>query len=230
MSASGTISPPVVETLRRTSTRVKICGITNIADARIAAEAGADFLGYNLYPKSPRYIAPPQVRAITNLLRIDFPELKHVGVFVDAPAEGVCQTLDLAGLDMAQLHGTETTAYCGSLAERGVRHIKAMRFGGTSAPSPWSDFPTAEFYLCDTYDPINAGGTGREFDHSLLPRDLPLERTFLAGGLTPENIATAVAEVRPFAVDVSSGVELSPGRKSAEKIKTFIQQTRKVES
>lgn len=205
------------------TTRVKICGITNIADARAAAEAGADYLGYILHQKSARYISPPQIRTITNLLRLDYPNIQHIGVFVDISQDGVCRTIELAGLDAAQLHGSETADYCNDLHTRKIKHIKAMRFGAGAPPVQWSDFKSAEFFLCDTYDAKEAGGTGREFSRELLPHDLPRARTFLAGGLTPANIAEAIAEVQPYAVDVSSGVELSPGIKDHAKVREFIQ-------
>ena len=204
------------------TTRVKICGITSIEDARAAAQAGADYLGYILYHKSPRYIAPPRIRAITNILRLEFPQLQHVGVFVDSSHDGVCRTVDLAGLDMAQLHGVEAADFCDALKERGVRHVKVLRFGAAAPVVRCADFPTADYYLADTFDTKDAGGTGCAFDYSLLPTDLPIQRTFLAGGLTAATVAEAIAGVRPFAVDVSSGVEISPGKKSHDKIREFI--------
>lgn len=203
-------------------TRVKICGIMTIADARHAAAAGADFLGYILYPKSPRYIAPPHVRDITDVIRVEFPHVEHVGVFVNVPADGVRQTMEIADLDFAQLHGTEPSDYCADLKSRGLKHIKVFHFGGTAPSQKRADFPSAEYYLCDTHDERIVGGTGRAFDRSLLPDDLPKNRIILAGGLTPENIADAVREIQPFAVDVSTGVEISPGRKDHAKVQLFI--------
>jgi phosphoribosylanthranilate isomerase len=203
-------------------TLVKICGITNIGDARCAASAGADFLGYILHPKSPRYVSPPQIRNMTDVLRVEFPQLKHVGVFVDAPEDGVCRTVEIADLDLAQLHGAEAPALCEKLAARGLTFMKVLKFGANHNPQHWSDFPGASYYLCDTFDEKAAGGTGREFDHTLLPPELPRERMFLAGGLTADNVSAAIAQVHPFAVDVSSGVEQSPGRKDHDRVKAFI--------
>lgn len=205
---------------------MKICGITNLADARHAARSGADYLGYILFSKSPRYIAPPHIREITNLLRIEFPHVLHVGVFVNTAAESVCNTVELAGLDFAQLHGSESPDLCSTLHQSGIRHLKAFRFGKGAPVSHWDHFTTPHYYLCDTYDPVEAGGTGRPFDHTLLPTDLPRQRMFLAGGLTPENVAEAIHEVTPFAVDVSSGVEQSPGIKSPEKVAVFIRRAK----
>jgi phosphoribosylanthranilate isomerase len=225
MSKTDEMTAPATE---RASfpTRVKICGITTLADARIAAEAGADFLGYNLYTKSPRYIPIPRVRDITDVLRIEFPDVEHVGVFVDVPEDAIRRALDLGALDMAQLHGSEDCAFCEKLRDRGMRHMKALHFGAEAPATRWSDFTTPEFFLCDTFDRNRAGGTGRGFDQTLLPGDLPRERMFLAGGLTPDNVAQAIAAVRPFAVDVSSGVELAPGRKSAERVQAFVQRAK----
>jgi phosphoribosylanthranilate isomerase len=204
------------------ATRVKICGITNLADARMAASAGTDFLGYILHPKSRRYISPPQVRAITDIIRIEFPQVQHVGVFVDAPEDGVTRTIEIAALNFAQLHGGESRQFCATLHSRGVSIIKVMKFGPERVGLTWTDYSSASYFLCDTFDERLAGGTGRAFDHTLLPADLPRKQMFLAGGLTPANVAAAVAQVHPFAVDVSSGVEEHVCKKNPARVHAFI--------
>jgi len=202
--------------------RVKICGITNIDDALVAARAGADFLGYILYPKSKRYIAHDAIRPITDAVRAKFPHIRHIGVVVDDPLDVVTGAVGTGGLDLVQLHGNESAEYAAQLSRGGVRYLRAMRFGPGAPPMTWSDYPGAEYYLCDTFDINLAGGSGKGFDPAFLPPDLPRTRMFLAGGLIPENVAQAVAEVCPFAVDVASGVEASPGLKDHAKVEAFI--------
>ncbi len=207
-------------------TRVKICGITNLEDARHAAASGADYLGYILFERSPRFVGADAIRGITMAIRAEFPDVRHVGVFVNEDLEVLTETVAAARLDIAQLHGSEPASYCTSLATRGYPFMRAMRFGPTAPRVDWREFPAAEFYLCDTYDPKQAGGTGKGFDLTLLPSDLPIERTFLAGGLTPENVGGAVMTLQPYAVDVVSGVEAGPGKKDLGKVQAFIDAVR----
>lgn len=197
----------------------------DLPDALAAARAGADFLGYVFYAKSARNMEPEAVRAIVRELRVQFPAVRHVGVMVNETADSAASLRDRAELDFVQLHGSETPETVSLLRGRGLNVIKALRFGPDSPPVDWAAFE-ADYLLCDTYDPGAPGGTGRAFDHAMLPSALPRERIFLAGGLTPENVAAALAAVRPFAVDVSSGVESAPGRKSHALIQAFLRAVR----
>ncbi len=193
-------------------TRVKICGLTNLADALAAVEAGADALGFVL-AKSPRRVTPVQVREIVEKLP---PLVSTVGVFVDTPLEEVAAIKAGCGLDWVQLHGSHGQE---QLAELGPRVIKVLAVGG-QAPDP-HDYPGARLLL-DTAVAGRSGGTGQTFDWSLaveLARRRPI---ILAGGLNAGNVAQAVTIVKPFAVDVCSGVEKEPGRKDHEQIRSFV--------
>ena len=199
-------------------TRVKVCGITNLEDALAALEAGADMLGFNFYARSPRYVTPAAAREIIGRL----PEgTSCVGVFVNEPSPSDVERIAReAGLGAAQLHGDETPAYCQSL--RGLTTIKALRVGTDYKVETAAAFD-ADAVLLDAYVPGERGGTGHTFDWTIatLTRE-SVPQLFLAGGLTPDNVAAAVAAVRPYAVDVCSGVETSPGRKSPELIRRFV--------
>lgn len=200
-------------------TRVKVCGITNLGDALAALGAGAELLGFNFYARSPRYVSPAEARKIVERL----PEgVSCVGVFVNesAPAE-VERIAREAGLDAVQLHGDETPEYCRSL--RGLTTIKALRVGADYDAGAAAAYG-ADAVLLDAYVPGERGGTGHTFDwtHAALTRGR-VPRLFLAGGLTPDNVAAAVAAVRPYAVDVCSGVETAPGRKSPELMRRFVE-------
>jgi phosphoribosylanthranilate isomerase len=199
-------------------TRVKVCGITNLEDALAALDAGAHMLGFNFYARSPRYVTPAAARRIIESL----PEgVSCVGVFVNesAPAE-VERIARGAGLGAVQLHGDETPDYCQSLC--GLTTIKALRVGADYNVETAAAFDT-DAVLLDAYVAGARGGTGHTFDwaHASLTRE-SVRKLFLAGGLTPDNIAAAVAAVRPYAVDVCSGVETSPGRKSIELMRRFV--------
>ncbi len=211
-----------METLAARPPQVKICGITVLDDALAAARAGASYLGYVVYRKSSRHIEPPSARSIIEEVRRQFPSIRHIGVLVDETADVASRIAEAAGLDFAQLHGAESPETVTQLRRRGLGVLKALRFGPGSPAVRWSEFDP-DYFLCDTYDASSAGGTGRAFDPGLLPPDLPRTRLFLAGGLTPDNAADAVRTVRPFALDVSSGVELSPGRKSHTLIAQFVE-------
>ncbi|HEX7316738.1 MAG TPA: phosphoribosylanthranilate isomerase [Pyrinomonadaceae bacterium] len=203
-------------------TRVKVCGITNLADALAALEAGADMLGFNFYARSPRRVAPAVARKIIESL----PDgVACVGVFVNEPAPADVERIAReAGLDAVQLHGDETPEYCQSL--RGLTTIKALRVGADYHIDTAAAYGT-DAVLLDAYVASARGGTGHTFDWTLatLTRER-VPRLFLAGGLTPDNVATAVAAVRPYAVDVCSGVETAPGRKSPELMRRFVEQVK----
>ncbi|HEX7971271.1 MAG TPA: phosphoribosylanthranilate isomerase [Thiobacillus sp.] len=206
--------------------RVKICGITRLQDLHAACAAGADALGFVFYEKSPRHLA---IAAAAALVRELPPFLQAVGLFVDADPAFVDAVLQDVPLDLLQFHGAETPADC---ARFGRPYIKAVRVNrDTDLLKCAADFDAARGLLLDAFVPGVAGGTGERFDWSLIPPGLP-KPIILSGGLTPDNVAEAVRTVRPWAVDVSSGVEASllvngaavaaKGIKDAHKIAQFI--------
>lgn len=204
--------------------RIKICGITREEDAWAAIEAGADALGFVFVPGTPRFIEPARAAAITRGLP---PFVSRVGLFVDAEPDLIRATLAEARLDTVQLHGDEPPEVGRSLRDL-ARVIQAFRVRGPETLQRLAGYrDSSDAWLLDAYVPGTSGGTGARFDWNLAvqARDLghPL---ILAGGLKPENIAEAVQQVRPFAVDVSSGVEASAGRKDAQKILRLIQAAR----
>jgi phosphoribosylanthranilate isomerase len=196
-------------------TRVKICGITRAEDARTAAAAGADAIGL-VFAESPRRVTVDEARAIVIALP---PFIKVVGLFVDAPAEAVAAVLGRVPLDLLQFHGRETPEDCRQFGRPYIKtiHIREdVDVAGTARR-----YPDAAGILFDAFHPQLAGGSGTRFDWTRVPRDLD-RPVILAGGLTPENVAEAVRTVRPYAVDVSSGVESSKGIKDAARIAAFI--------
>ncbi|MBF0284766.1 MAG: phosphoribosylanthranilate isomerase [Magnetococcales bacterium] len=199
--------------------KIKICGITRVEDGLAAAHAGADALGLVFHPPSPRHVTPQQAATIARAMP---PFVVLVGLFVDPTAESVRQTLEQCPLDRIQLHGDESPEFCAAMP-RPV--IKAIRVGGPEDLQNLDRFPVAALLL-DAKSPGKVGGTGQRFDWNLLAEWSPPRPLILAGGLSPDNVAEAVARVRPYAVDVSSGVESAPGLKDPERIARFIRQTR----
>ena len=196
--------------------RVKICGITRLEDALFAVNAGADALGFVFYDKSPRHVSAPQAAAICSALP---PFVTRVGLFVDASAEFVQSVLHTVPLDLLQFHANETPAYC---AQFGKAYLKAVRVTpATDLLKYAADFAAASGLLLDAYVPGVPGGTGEAFDWKLIPANLP-KPVVLSGGLTPENVADAIKQTLPWAVDVSSGVESAKGIKDPHKIAQFI--------
>jgi phosphoribosylanthranilate isomerase len=206
-------------------TLVKVCGVTNLADALACVEAGADMLGFNFYPRSPRFVAPDEARRITERLPAS---VVSVGVFVnEESAERVEELASRAGVAIVQLHGDETPAYCRALGGRSV--IKALRVAPDFAPESAATFP-ARAVLLDAYSKDSYGGTGDVFDwaaaravRSLVPQ------LFLAGGLGPDNVAGAVRAVGPYAVDACSLLERAPGRKDADRVRAFVAAARRAD-
>jgi phosphoribosylanthranilate isomerase len=197
-------------------TKVKICGITNLPDGVGAAEAGADALGFMFYEPSPRAISVP---AAADIIRQLPPFVVKVGVFVDADEELVLRAIGECGLNLLQFHGEESPEYC---LQFGVMSMKAFRVRDAASLNDLHNYPT-DAWLLDAYVPGKPGGTGEQFNWELAIEAQRHGRPiFLAGGLTPENVGQAVRQVRPYAVDVSSGVEAAPGRKNLEKVKAFI--------
>jgi phosphoribosylanthranilate isomerase len=205
--------------------KVKVCGITNREDALAAVGAGADALGFNFYARSPRYIAPEDARRIIEELP---PGVLCVGVFVNEDsAATVARMAEESGVSAVQLHGDESPEYCAAMGGREV--IKALRVGKDFAPEAAAEYP-AQSILLDAYDPRARGGTGETCDWTLARRTREVvAQLYLAGGLTPENVAGAIAAVAPYAVDVCSGVELAPGRKDAARVRDFVAAVRACE-
>ena len=201
------------------SVRVKICGLTNLDDARAAIEAGADALGFIFFSGSPRYITPAAAARIIAQLP---PFVSKVGVFVNEPIAPLLEVANSVGIDTIQLHGTETPNYCENLPGNRLKVIKAFRIKDQSSLLPLRDFHTSAFLL-DSFVPGQLGGTGAKFNWDLAIQASAFGTPIiLAGGLIPENIRDAVSKVAPYGVDVSSGVESSPGKKDHSKLRTFI--------
>jgi phosphoribosylanthranilate isomerase len=203
-------------------TKIKICGLTREEDVVFAADSGADFLGFIFVPSTPRFIEPERAAAISASIRQRDQRPQLVGVFRDASAEYVREIASIVGLDLAQLHGAESDE---DIRTMGIPTIKAFRVGATLPDT--SAHPSADWFLFDAFEERRHGGTGRRFDWSLLgtyPRTKPF---FLAGGLSPENVAAAISLARPDAVDVSSGVELEPGIKDHDRIDDLIRRVRR---
>lgn len=197
--------------------RVKVCGVTTVADGRLAADAGVDAVGLNFHSASPRAVGVETAAAIAAALP---PFVAAVGVFVDPPAARVAAVLAAVRLDWLQFHGSEPASFCRSF---GRPYIKATGMPGGFGFSAFAErYADARALLLDAYDPVRKGGTGATFDWRSWPQS---ERTLiLAGGLTPDNVADAVAAARPFAVDVASGVEgRQPGRKDAGRLARFVE-------
>ncbi len=211
--------------------RVKICGITNMDDARAALEAGADLLGFNFYSKSPRYIAPEKVCEIAaHLRRSGGRRPLLVGVFVNSLLEEVRSILETAQIDLAQLHGDEPVNVLEQLNGRGFKALRPTSETEAEIDAEWfaPHGPNAPVLLIDAYRKDQYGGTGRTADWSIATKLAQQYPILLAGGLTPDNVAEAVRQVRPWGVDVASGVEASPGKKDAEKMRLFVEQCRGV--
>ncbi len=200
----------------RMSVLIKICGITNLADALLSVEAGADILGFVFYERSPRYLP---LRVAGEIIRRLPASVVKAGVFVNADKERINCVVGECGLDLLQFHGEERPEHC---LRFGLRTMKAFRIRGPESLRILPDYGT-DAWLLDAYTPGARGGTGERFDWDLAVEAGSWGRPiFLAGGLTPSNVATAIRQVHPYGVDVSSGVEKAPGRKDAAKVKTFI--------
>ncbi len=186
---------------------VKICGITRADDAAAAVELGASALGFVFWPHSQRFIDPYRARDIARTLP---PFVTAVGVFVNQPVEYVNAVASLVRLGAVQLHGDESPAYAAGVI---APVVKAIGLGPQADPAPLAAWPARVVLLLDVHDPVKRGGTGRTVDWTAAADVAATRRALLAGGLTPENVAEAVSAVRPFGIDVSSGVEARPGLK-----------------
>jgi phosphoribosylanthranilate isomerase len=197
-------------------TQVKICGLTSVADALAAAEAGADMIGLMFYDQSPRHITLATAVEISRALP---PFVQRVGVFVNPTEALVTRAIAECGLSLLQFHGDEASDFC---TQFGLMSLKAIRVRDAASLKQLDNFHTDAFLL-DAYSKAGLGGTGEKFNWDLAIAAQKFGKPiFLAGGLTPENVADAVKQVRPFAVDVSSGVESAPGKKDAAKVRAFI--------
>jgi phosphoribosylanthranilate isomerase len=202
--------------------RIKICGITNLEDAILAAELGADALGFIFYAKSPRYVAPEAAREIIAQLP---PFVAAVGVFVDEAAAVVQELAARAGLDWVQLHGQESPDYCRNL---GRKVIKGFRIKDEDSLRLLADYQgAAQALLLDTYKQGQVGGTGTAFDWRLAREAKKYGKIILAGGLYPDNVAMAIEVAGPDAVDTASGTEAAPGKKDPAKLRAFFEAVRR---
>jgi phosphoribosylanthranilate isomerase len=212
----------LLEVILLPTVRSKICGITRIEDALAAVEAGADAIGLVFYAKSPRAVTVQQARTIIAALP---PFVTTVGLFVDASRCELGETLDAVPLDLLQFHGDESPAACDGYHRP---YIKALRVKpGDDIAAQVALYKNASGVLLDTYVPGIPGGTGEAFDWSLVPVGLS-KPVILAGGLTADNVAGAISRVRPYAVDVSGGVEVAKGIKDAKMIRAFMQAVKAV--
>ncbi len=202
--------------------KLKICGITSWVDARRACDAGADFLGFNFYAGSPRYISPAKARNIARRLP---KKLTAVGVFVNEDESKMLEIARTVGLAYLQLHGDESPAVVARLA-RSLRVIKAIGVRESFRPAQLARFKGATEILLDGFHRGQRGGTGKTFQWDIALRSKKYARVFLAGGLTPENIGEAIRTAKPYAVDICSGVESKPGKKDPKKLKQLAQAIR----
>ncbi len=195
--------------------RVKICGITNIEDALLCSELGADALGFIFYEKSKRYIEPTEVKKIIAQLP---PFVATVGVFVNETAESINKIADLTGITFAQLHGVEDEEFISRIK---LPAIKAYRISNEFDFNLIAN-TTAEYILLDSFDDKEYGGTGKSFDWSMIPEEIA-NKIILAGGVSVDNIEMIYNKIHPTAVDLSSSVEEAPGKKSKTKVKEFFE-------
>lgn len=202
------------------SIQTKICGITGEEDAEFAVSSGADYVGFVLFPKSPRYVT---VERACELIAVVAGRARTVGVFVNASSDEVCSAVARCGLDIVQLHGTEPAAMALAL---GVDRVwKALPVQTPEDVARAAGFPAAAIVV-DSMAPGAWGGTGKTGNWALAAELSAQRRIMLAGGLSPDNVAAAIVQVQPYGVDVSSGVESAPGRKDHERVQAFVQAVR----
>jgi phosphoribosylanthranilate isomerase len=201
-------------------TKIKICGITNLEDAKAAIDFGADALGFVFFRESPRNISPEEAALIIAKLPVF---TTTVGVFVDETREKIQKIVEQTGLDVIQLHGEEPPEAC----RMSRRVIKGIRVKSLESLEPLARYQNiVSVFLLDTFEPHMPGGTGQVFNWDIAIEAKNFGRIILAGGLTPENISEAIRRVNPYAVDVSSGVELTKGKKDHQKMKLFIERAK----
>jgi len=204
-------------------TRIKICGITREQDLHTVAHSGADAIGFVFYEKSPRHVSLPQA---TELAHAVPPFVSLVGLFVNPSVESVHEVLAQVSLDVLQFHGEESPQFC---AQFGMPYLKAVRVKvGVDLLQYAAEYKDAQGLLLDAFVEGTQGGTGESFDWSLIPQSLPLP-VILSGGLHAANVTEAIKQVRPYAVDVSSGVEAQKGIKDAAKVAAFINEVKSID-
>jgi phosphoribosylanthranilate isomerase len=209
----------------RQPVKVKVCGITNAEDASAAVEAGADALGFIFYEKSPRYVVP----AVASRIIAELPPLVlPVGVFVNEGMATVRSIMDTCGLAMAQLHGDESASYCRELSRPSLKALRLKDRGSLLALAEYQGRGGVRGFVLDSFSEMAYGGTGEVADWTLAAEVAKSSPILLAGGLTPDNVAEAVRTVRPYGVDVSSGVESAPGKKERAKLRAFVEAVRVV--
>ena len=196
--------------------KVKVCGITRVDDALLASDLGASAVGFVFWPRSPRHVAPAAARAIAARLPV---AVAPVGVFVDPSAGEVRRVVEEVGLAAVQLHGDEPPAFCRELPYRVIKAIGVDGADGTRAAA--REVPAEATVLLDARDPERRGGTGRTVDWEIAAAVAAERRVFLAGGLGAANVGAAIRTVRPYGLDVSSGVESAPGRKDPTRLRAF---------
>jgi len=199
------------------SVRVKVCGITRCEDAKIAVQLGVDAIGFVFWPKSARYISPDLARQIATNIP---PFICTVGVYVDPDLEWVEETVKVAKINLLQFHGDESPEFCNQFSQPYIKAIRVKQDTDLLQYVEW--YSTAKGLLLDTYTVDTPGGTGHVFDWRLIPQHLPMP-LILSGGLNSNNVAMAIKQIQPWAVDVSSGVEASKGIKDEKKIFAFMQ-------
>lgn len=211
-------------------TMVKICGLTNLEDALAAADAGADLLGFIFYARSPRVIQPAQAAALIAQVRQRGHALPMVGLFVDAPLHEIQETLRICRLDLVQLHGGEPPHWLEVLQPQAFKALRPTSLDEATAEAEWyADLGPADGpqLLLDAYHPQLHGGSGQVGDWAIAAALAPRYRILLAGGLTPDNVQRAIRQVRPWGVDVSSGVEAAPGQKDHAKVRRFVAEAKR---
>lgn len=201
-------------------TKIKICGITNLDDAKAALDFGADALGFVFFRESPRYISPEKAAGIIAKLPVF---ATSVGVFVDEPLEKINNIVKAIGIDVIQLHGEEPPEAC-RLSKKVIKGIRVKSLESLEPLAKYQNIVSA--FLLDTFEPHMPGGTGQVFNWDIAVEAKNFGKIILAGGLTPDNISEAIRMVKPYAVDVSSGVELEKGKKDHQKMKLFIERAK----
>ncbi|MCM0611900.1 phosphoribosylanthranilate isomerase [Marinobacter sediminum] len=204
------------------STRVKICGLTRVEDVEAAVDSGADAVGFVFYEPSPRSVTIEQAEALIEKVPAF---VSAVGLFVNPQEKDVCEVLSRVPLDLLQFHGDETASFCAQFNRRWIK-AKRVRESG-DIERAFDAYKGASGLLVDAWDPDRYGGTGQSFNWDLIPENRPLP-LILAGGLSSDNVSRAVEQVRPWAVDVSGGVERAKGIKDIEKISDFIKEVHRV--
>jgi phosphoribosylanthranilate isomerase len=210
------------------ATQVKVCGVASLQDAELAVSNGAWAVGLVFHPESPRACDPAVGEEIGNALRR---RAEVAGVFVNRPLDEVAALADLCSLTLLQLHGDEGPAYCREAARRtGCRVIKAARARDSAAVQALDAYREVDFHMLDAHDPDRFGGTGEVFDWDLAARRISRVPLILSGGLDPDNVAEAVREIHPYAVDSASGTEASPGVKDPARLEAFFRAVRAADS